>query len=58
MALKGMKLSAYLVNEWINAFPNTCTVSDRLDGFYSDSQPGDTSHITLKGAVEAQAETR
>ncbi|MCG7883058.1 MAG: hypothetical protein JAY96_15870 [Candidatus Thiodiazotropha endolucinida] len=42
-ALKGMTLSADLVSEWINAFPITCTVSDRLDGVYSQSDPGGTS---------------
>ena len=39
-ALKGMTLSAELVSVWINAFPITCTVSDRLDSIYSDSEPG------------------
>ena len=32
--LKGMTLSADLVSEWIDAFPITCTVSDRLYGIY------------------------
>ena len=37
--LKGMTLSADLVSEWINAFLITCTVSDRLNGIYQDSEP-------------------
>ena len=42
-ALKGMTLSPALVSEWINAFPITCTISDRLDSVYLHSEPGDTS---------------
>ena len=41
--LKGITLSADLVSEWINAFPITCTVSDRLDGIYPDSEPGSST---------------
>ena len=42
-ALKGMTLSADLVSEWIDAFPITVHVSDRLDYIYSDYTPGLTS---------------
>ena len=38
--LKGMTLSAELVSEWIDAFPITAHVSDRLDVVYSDDKPG------------------
>ena len=41
--LKGMTLFADLVSEWINAFPITFSVSDRLDSIYSDSEPGCSS---------------
>ena len=37
--LKDMTLSADLVFEWINAFPITVHLSDRLDNVYSDSLP-------------------
>ena len=42
-ALKGMTLSADLVSEWIDAFPITVHVSDRLDYICSDYTPGLTS---------------
>ena len=38
-----MTLSADLVSEWINAFSITCTVSDRLDGIYPDSEPSSST---------------
>ena len=37
--LKGMTLSAELVSEWIDAFPISAHVSDRLDGVYSNDKP-------------------
>src|SRR6478609_6874294 len=43
-ALKGMTLSAELVSEWIDAFPITVHVSDRVDYIYSDDQSGQYSH--------------
>ena len=39
-ALKGMILSADLVNEWINIFSLIYTVSDQLDSIYLDADPG------------------
>ena len=38
-ALKGMTLSADLVSEWIDAFPITVHVSDRMDYIYSTCVP-------------------
>ncbi len=42
-ALKGMTLSAELVSEWIDAFPITVHVSDRVDYIYSDYMPGQSA---------------
>ena len=39
-----MTLSAELVSEWIDAFPITVHVSDRVDYIYSDDQSGQYSH--------------
>ena len=43
-ALKGMTLSSELVSEWIDAFPITVHVSDRLDHIYPDGAQGESSH--------------
>ena len=44
-ALKGMTLSAEFVSEWIDAFPITVHVSDRVDCIYSVNSP---NQATLK----------
>jgi len=41
--LKGMTLSAELVSEWIDAFPITVHVSDRMDHIYAISEPGQSA---------------
>ena len=38
-SLKGMTLSAELASEWIDSFPITAHVSDRMDHSYADHTP-------------------
>ena len=38
-SLKGMTLYAELVSEWIDSFPITAHVSDRMDHIYADHTP-------------------
>ena len=47
-ALKGMTLSAELVCEWIDAFPITVYVSNRVDYFYSAHTPGQSPQKQYK----------
>ena len=41
-SLKGMTLYAELVSEWIDSFPTTAHVSDRMDHIYADHIPCST----------------
>ena len=47
-SLKGMTLHAELVSEWIDSFPITAHVSDRMDHIYADHIPVVSSSSTRK----------
>ena len=49
-----MTLSSDLVSEWINAFPITCTVSDKLNGIYPDPEPSSSTQKLHKEEMKYQ----